>query len=51
MLDAHAMAGGPRLLDLDEPWRRFAICFRAAGSLPPAAALLVQHLEAQGQSG
>ncbi len=42
-----AAATGVRVVPLSDPWaqRRFAICFRDAAQLAPAARLLVQHLE------
>ncbi|HET8744683.1 MAG TPA: LysR family transcriptional regulator [Ramlibacter sp.] len=44
-----APPAGLQLLPLDEPWaqRRFILCFRDAGSLTPAAQLLVEYLAAQ----
>lgn len=38
---------GLRVVPLDEPWaeREFAICFRGAGALTPAAQLLLDHLK------
>lgn len=41
-----AVAGGLRLITLDEPWaeRRFIVCHRDAAALSPAAQLLVEHL-------
>lgn len=40
---------GLRVVPLEDPWawRRFAICYRDAASLSPAAALLLQHLQSQ----
>lgn len=42
-----AEAYGLRVVPLDEPWaqREFAICFRGAGTLTPAAQLLLEHLK------
>ncbi|MBU1818392.1 MAG: LysR family transcriptional regulator [Gammaproteobacteria bacterium] len=38
------------IVPLSDPWarRRFAICYRSASTLPPAAHLLVTHLARQG---
>lgn len=42
----HAETFGLRVIPLTDPWaqRHFAICFRDAQSLSPAARLLVDHL-------
>ena len=39
-----------RIVPLSDPWarRRFAICYRSASALPPAAQLLVGYLARQG---
>jgi len=41
-----AATAGVRVVPLSDAWaqRRFAICFRSAKGLAPAAPLLVQHL-------
>jgi DNA-binding transcriptional LysR family regulator len=44
---------GLRVVPLDEPWaeRAFALCFRGAGALTPAAQLLLDHLQRCGADG
>ena len=41
-----------RIVPLSDPWaqRRFAICYRSAQWLPPAAQLLVGHLAGLGRA-
>ena len=48
--EPYAAATGVKVVPLADDWarRRFAICFRSAERLTPAAALLVEHLAAQG---
>lgn len=49
-----AAATGVRVVPLSDPWaqRRFAICFRSAEQLTPAARLLVEHLaQSSGATG
>ncbi|MCJ0763869.1 LysR family transcriptional regulator [Variovorax terrae] len=48
----YASAFGLRVVPLTDAWarRRFAICFRDAATLPPAARLLLEHLAQAGNS-
>ncbi len=48
----HAETFGLRVIPLTDPWarRRFAICYRDAQSLSPAARLLVDHLANAGSA-
>jgi len=50
--EPYASTYGLRVVPLADDWasRRFAICFRDVQTLPPAAALLLAHLEAAGSA-